>query len=183
MMSKRIWYLSPYAVDVNIGREYNAQIAQLPADDYVCILDQDVMFLHPKTKRQIQHIVEAHPEYSLLTCVTNRLGFGWQLHEGKRSDERDPLVHYQIAMQRRVNHYHAVYDFPHPVAGFFMLFPVAQWRKTPFQEGSPYFDFAFTEDVRGSGGKVGIMAGVYVYHFYRMFATGNPHLFTEHLNP
>jgi hypothetical protein len=181
-MSRRIWYISPYASDLNIGREYNEQIAQLPADDFICIVDQDVMFLHPKTKQQIEHIVRYKADgFDLLGCWTNRLGYGYQLPNGQREKERDPVYHYKMADKAHMCAYGVVREVEHPIAGFLMLFPRTTWEKTPFHENQLNFDYQFSHMIRKRGGRIGMMDGVYVYHYYRMHVPGNPHLDISHL--
>ena len=177
---KRIWYLQPYASDLMIGAEYNAQIRCVPDDDWICILDQDVIFLHPKTKAQIQEIVNSDPPYELLGCMLSRIGSGYQCPGGKISHNHDMLHHFKIAEQLHKEQYGVVTDHKRPIAGALMLFPKSVWKKHPFYPNGPHFDSEFGFEVLKYG-KIGLMQGVYLYHFYRAYANGNPQHYKQHL--
>lgn len=183
-----IHYIQPYAVDKNIGKVYNDTLYGLrqgfPLTDWVCITDQDTMFLLPETKALIHDTVNrlGNTYYSLLTCYTNRLNYGYQLHAGVRSDDDNMNNHIQIAKSRMYTHGMDVKPYPHIVAGMFMLFPLAMTQFIKFGENTPYFDEKFTADVRAGGGKVGIMEGVYIFHLYRWGQT-NPGEHFDHLKP
>jgi hypothetical protein len=180
----QIHYLQPYAVDKNIGKAYNEACALIPSGDWICITDQDVMFLLPDTKAQINAIVQrdirnGHP-YHLYTCVTNRLGEGWQLHNNERSENPDVKHHMDIARMRKFHYGMDVVPYTKAVGGFFMLFNVNVWAATQFKENSIHFDTLFADSIRGKGGIVGLMLGVYVFHLYR-FGQPNPEHKSEHL--
>lgn len=180
----QIHYIQPFAVDKNIGRAYNEACERIPSGDWVCITDQDVMFLLPDTKAQIDAIVQRDIKngqpYHLYTCVTNRLGEGWQLHNNVRSDNPDVMYHMSVARTRRFNYGMDVVPYTHSVGGFFMLFSVNVWAALLFEERSIYFDTIFTDKIRRLGGKVGLMLGVYVFHLYR-FGQPDPEHKSNHL--
>lgn len=186
-----IHYIQPYAIDKNIGKAYNDEIKLIRhgllgrdlSEHWVCITDQDTMYLLPETKATIFDTVKYHKHtYSLLTCYTNRLNYGYQLHNGVRSDETDMQKHIDIARFRHQQYYTRVQPYPHIVAGMFMLFPLALTPYVQFAENTPYFDEKFTADIRAFGGKVGIMDGVYIFHLYRWGQT-NPGEHFDHLKP
>lgn len=176
-----VHYISPYAVDKNIGRAYNEACALIPDGDWVCITDQDVMFLEPHTKTII-HNIAAKGEWDLLGCRTNRLGTPYQLLEGALSE--NPDVHYHMALARgtRVLNGDFVQEYQHTVAGMLMLFPKKLWNYVKFAEKTPSFDVIFTDQVRRHGGRIGLMMGVYVFHLYR-FGQENPGQQIKHLLP
>lgn len=182
----KIHYIQPYALDRNIGREYNEEIALLPGDDWVCIVDHDVMFLEPHTKDIIAKIVQSGTEYKLLSCYTNRLGtIPGQLHEGRRSEDPDVRSHIAIAKGRRGLYGMQVEEYDGPVAGMLMLMPVWLAKEIRFVEGTyndVNFDIHFTQCVRNRGHKVGLMKGVYVFHLYR-FGQNDPQQQIKHLIP
>lgn len=176
-----VHYISPYAVDKNIGRAYNEACALIPAGDWICIIDQDVMFLEPHTKTLI-HNIAAKGEWDLLGCMTNRLGTPFQLWNGEISDNPDISYHMGVAaMLSKVNR-----DYVRPqgqtVAGMLMLFPKILWNYVKFTERTPSFDVIFTDQVRRRGGRIGLMTGVYVFHLYR-FGQKNPGSQIKHLLP
>jgi|SRR5919112_2769232 hypothetical protein len=180
VIKPHIWYLQPYASDKNIGKEYNHQCDLIPENDWICILDHDVMFLHPETKKQIEDIVLTQGNaWDLLGAVTNRIGSLHQCAIGF-SDDPDVLSHYSIAKQLHEKQYGAVSLTMKGVAGFLMLMPKKTWSDIKFVENNIAFDTDFSRRLLQKGGKIGVMQGVYVFHYYRFHAP-NPKQFKDHL--
>lgn len=164
----RIHYLTPYAVDKNIGRAYNEAVEPIPAGDWVCVRDGDTIFLTPDWGRQIADIVARHGNtYSLIGCVTNRLRSTDQLYGNAFSDNHDMVNHGRIAHELRDTKYSDVRPYRQPVAGLFLLFPRSLWDIVKFKEKSITFDRQFGRDVMARGGRIGIAEGLYLYHWYR----------------
>lgn len=177
----RINYIQPYATDMNIGREYNIACSRVPDDEWICITDQDVCFLRPGTKRQIEDVVHVWGDkYSLLGCYTNRVGLLYQCINGEISNNADFDHHTDIAAMCHRLHYNTIEPLNRVIAGFLMLFPKKVWNYVKFAENSIYFDQKFSQDVMAKGGKIGLMKGVYVWHSYRL-GQPNPRKYTDHL--
>lgn len=162
-----IHYLTPYATDKNFGRELNERISEL-SDGWVCLRDSDCMFLTPDYGRQIAEIC-ATTDLDVLGCLTNRLGRPIQRYKGELSTNWDIKHHYTIAQSLEANHWCEVEDITSKkwVAGMFMMFRKSLWEQIKFKENCLTWDDQFSEDVRISGGKLGLMKGIYVFHFYR----------------
>lgn len=176
-----IWYLQPYATDKNIGREYNYQCEKIPENDWLCIMDHDTMFLHHETKKQIEEIVLTQgSSWDLLGAITNRIGSPHQCANGILSDDPNIKVHYEIATNIHILNYGVVELTLKGIAGFLMLMPKSTWDKLKFVENNIAFDTDFSRRLLQKGGRIGIMQGVYVFHYYR-FHADNPKQFKEHL--
>lgn len=179
----KVHYIQPFALDKNIGKAYNEACAMIPSsNDWICITDQDVMFLEPHTKALI-HEIAATGDCELYVAMTNRLKNPHQLHGCKISDDPNIRNHIQIAKERREQCGTQVVEYPHITAGMLMLFPKYVWEVTPFAEGiygDVTFDSHFGDCIRHKRGKVGLMTGVYVFHLYR-FGQDNPGERIEHL--
>lgn len=168
-----IHYISPYSVTKDIGVEYNARIAELPDDCWVCLLDHDAMFLRPDSKKQIYEIVRKG-EYDVYGVTTNRLAAKHQLFEHKFSLESDMVHHSMVADILHSSHYGLVRRTKKDIAGLCMLFKKSTWQAVGgFKVNSISLDRDFCQDVKDLGGKLGIMEGVYMYHLYRLWAA-NP---------
>jgi hypothetical protein len=177
----RIWYSTPFAPDKNIGRAYNEFCDIVPDNDWICLRDGDTMFLHPHWGKQIQDVVLKYgQEYALLGCTTNRLRSTRQLYNNAFSENPDILHHKAIADELYTGKYDQVRNAGHEIAGLLMLFPKTTWKKVPFPENTIYFDSLFSQAVLRHGGKVGIMEGVYCFHFYR-FDQPDPTTYKKHL--
>lgn len=165
-----IHYLTPYALDKNYGRELNERIEEL-SDGWICLNDGDSMFLTPKYGQQIAEIC-ANTEFDLLGCVTNRLGRPIQRHTEEMSTDWNIQNHYAIAKQREQDNWGEVKDITDKkfVAGLCMLFRKSLWDKIKFKENIVSWDDQFSQDVTAQGGRLGLMTGIYKFHFYRGWA-------------
>lgn len=178
-MSK-IFYSTPYA-DGNIGKGINDFIENLPNDCWVVIRDSDTLFLTPTQQKQIQDIVDKNPDYDLLGCRTNRLKSQYQaIYDMFWEDSI--LKHIQVAKERETLYYGEITPLPEKevVAGMFMLFRKSLWDKFKFKEHSIQFDMIFSEQIKNSGGKLGICEGIYLFHLYR-YTAENPFVEIEHI--
>lgn len=181
----RVWYLTPYGTDGNIGREYNEQIALLPKDDWVCLRDGDTCFTTPDSLWgvQIADIIKKHgSDFELIGCYTNRLASPKQCHNGEFSDNGDWTYHKSIGSELYEKHYSDVEAVNHNIAGMFMLFPKRIWEKVKFKEDAPYriFDTDFCQKVKRARGRIGMARGIYLFHDYR-WGKENPKQNTAHL--
>lgn len=178
----KIHYISPYRSDKNIGKAINDAIKNICPldDDWIVHVDQDVCFLRPDSKAQIAEIL-SNTTFDVLGCMTNRLSSPHQLYKGKFSESADIREHINIADQLHNSNYGVVNPTGINIAAMLMCFRVSTWQKTGgFREGSIRFDSEFTDSVQNLGGNLGIMAGVYVFHLYRMWSE-KPIYAIEHL--
>lgn len=165
-----IHYLSPYSTEKNFGKAINDACALVPENDWICIRDGDMMFLTPDWGRQIKEAVEKYgSKYSLIGCLTNRLGRPIQRYKGEFSTDMDIMNHYAIAEQLEREHWAEVEDITakRRIAGMFMLFPKSLWNQVKFRENTAQFDDVFSTDVLRKGKRLGLMKGLYCFHFYR----------------
>lgn len=179
----KIWYSNPYSTKKNIGKALNEFCALVPDDDWICLQDGDMMYLTPDWGVQIERTIQKYGNhFSLIGCVTNRLGRNIQTVEEVDYDNHDMQYHYKKAVELRDKHFGEVEDITAKrcVAGLFMLFPKRLWNEIKFKENIAYFDDEFSKEVIKKGGKLGLMKGLYVYHLYRIWSD-NPSRAREHL--
>jgi len=180
-ISGRVWYSTPFSPEKNIGRAYNDFCEMVPDNDWICLRDGDSMFLRPDWGAQIAEIIRLHgKDYDLLGCVTNRLNSERQRPFPGDFDNTDILYHKQVADRLYAAHKTDVQNHREPVAGLLMLFPKRIWKEVKFREKSIYFDSEFGKDLLKRGGRVGLMTGLYVLHFYR-WDKENPRGYKKHL--
>lgn len=163
-----IHYLTPFAPDGNIGRAYNDAVSQVPGDnDWLVLRDGDTSFCTANWGRHIEHVLRTHGDkYQVYGAVTNRIRSPHQREEGM-FDEWDLRKHWEKGEELEREKWGEVKDGGSGVAGFFMAFRKSTWKKTPFREREHTFDTLFCKDVRRAGGSIGIMSGLYIFHFYR----------------
>lgn len=179
--SYRVWYSTPFSPEKNIGKAYNEFCAMVPDNDWICLQDGDSMFLRPDWGAQIEEIIRKHgKDYDLFGCVTNRLNSDKQRPFPADFDNPDILHHKGIADKLYNENYSDVKPHKELIAGLMMLFPKSIWNKVKFKEKSIYFDTEFCRDLVKRGGKIGLMTGLYVLHFYR-WDQENPRTYKKHL--
>jgi len=179
----KVWYSNPFSTEKNIGKALNEFCANVPDNDWICLQDGDIMYLTSDWGVQIEKVIKQHGEkFGLIGCMTNRLGRDIQ-RIGSMDNDHDILKHYEIAVKLAKEHYAEIDDVTKKkyIAGMFMLFPKSVWNKVKFRENTIGFDDHFSNDVRKKGYKLGLMKGLYVYHFYRGWNNTNPSKDRAHL--
>jgi hypothetical protein len=174
-----VHHITPGRADKNFGKAINQIIENLPDNDWICLRDIDTMPLHHRIFfKQCEDIANEN-KADLIGCMTNRIGVGYQLHNGKISDNYNLKNHYQIAIDR-YNQYNTEIDVlsnSFVIAGIFMLFSKKTWLKVDkFKEGGIFvnnrsIDYLFSEAVYANGLKTGIAKGIYIWHTYRDWIT------------
>jgi len=164
-----IYYRTPYSLDKRLDEYYNAEMALLPNDDdWCCFLDGDAMFLTPDFGHQIQEIVTENTEYDLFTCMTNRVGTKYQCVEDMWQTN-DIEKHREVAEYYNGNDLILDITTYAPLSGVMILLNKKAWRESGgfTHKGMLGVDNSIHYNVRNAGMKVGLMLGVYVYHWYR----------------
>lgn len=139
-------------------------------DDWVCFTDRDTWFPHAKYGKIIDQYTKQN-EFGLLTCQTNRVGTMYQCFEKKYWDVESSKRHVEIAEGLFLKHNTDIQDITlkAPMSGMLILISKRTWlscdgfKKT----GLLGVDNSIHYAVRNKGGKVGMMLGVYVWHYYR----------------
>jgi len=166
-----IRYIIPWSSDKNLSGLYNREIMALPNDnDWVCFCDRDTYFPDPFYGVHIEQTIKANPDYSLFTCMTNRVGTAWQCVKDKWTVEK-PKAHEDIAKRLWYNNGTEVVNISDrsPISGMFIL---VQKRfiteNRPLKDGlllggDNDFSYIANEGLEN----VGLMTGIYIWHYYR----------------
>ena len=163
---------TPYGENLQYGRALNEFCERAPDDAWIIIRDRDTCYLIDNGK-QITDVIRKFPDTGIFGCMTNRLGLEWQTVPGM-FDETNIKKHRLTAEKLYKEHYDDVVQNGLPVAGLFMCFKKSTWEKVKFREGNMLgadgnlFDWDFAVKVKQLGMPVRIMAGVYLFHYYRM---------------
>lgn len=178
-----IWHHQPYDPGKNIGQYYNAAMDRVGPRDWVCFTDADAVFTTSDYGTQINDILRENPKYGLLYAVANRIGCEWQVarelnagsaHGPALADwNDDDMAHHRaIGLDLQAKQRTRVVDMT-PASqggsGFLILVSKSAWERAGgFREfGMLHVDWSFFEAAKAAGVKVGLMAGLYLYHWYR----------------
>lgn len=169
-----------------IGKAYNEYMKLVPDDSWVCFLDHDAMFLTansqpdlPNWQDQLYAVIQDNPEYSCFSVITNRIGNPDQRFAGIDQNNHDIQYHRRIGERAYDQHYTEVKDVTngHCISGVVMLVKKSAWKKvggfkTDGPQGVLGVDNKFHLALKQAGCKIGLMKGVYCYHWYRADGKG-----------
>jgi GT2 family glycosyltransferase len=166
-----IYYFTPYSLEKNLGKAYNDYMKLVPSsDDWVALVDADIMFLRPDFGHQIAEIVSKYPDAGMFTCYTNRVGNARQRYPGMWN-VADMLKHRKVATDLQKNRRCNIQEILPPISGHLMVFRKSTWEMSGgFTEDKKILgvDNNFSNRVHSMGKKIYIMCGVYMLHYYRM---------------
>jgi len=177
-----IYYTTPYNTEKNIGEYYNKFISLLPNDDdWACFRDGDTTFLTSNYGSVIEEAIKNNPQFSAFTCFTNRIGNPKQMLDTLNyplCDKSDDIrKHREISQQVHAQYGASVMDldewksniYPDALmSGFLFLVTKKTATEIKFeQEGMLGVDNSFHKRLQEKGLKIGIMKGVYLYHWHR----------------
>lgn len=168
----KIYYSTPFRSDKNIGKANNDFISLLPDDAWVCITDGDALWLRPDWGKCIEEVIKEHgEEYTLIGCVTNRLGGLHQCYNNEFSQDTNMRNHYDISNELWETNGTKI-ESTSGVAGVCMIFKKSTWKKVGgFKENIITADTEFNKAVKRIGGKIGLAKGLYILHSYRIWET------------
>lgn len=163
---------APLDKEMNLGWTYNNFMSMVGEDDWVCFLDHDAMFTTRYWYHQLEEIIEKNPDIGLFSCMTNRIGNGFQ-----RMNPVMPSTNHNIHDHRTlgnslyknflctINKYKTSETL---YSGVILLTSKKVWKKVGgFKDGFLGVDNDYHQRCIDSGLDTALMPGVYVYHWYR----------------
>jgi GT2 family glycosyltransferase len=164
---------TPFALDKNLGRAYNLAFKDVPENDWVCLIDHDVLFLTPNSIRIMYEYIKEFPDAGLFTCLTNRihpLASDQLVHDGPSENTDIRFWVEEAALLESIIPDHKVKEIDHEISGFLMLISKKVWNKIKFSETGKALgvDNDFSQRVLLSGRKILRMDKLLVWHTYRL---------------
>ena len=167
----QVFHVIPWNSDKNIGVSYNNIMKFIGTNDWVCFLDGDAVHTTTYFGSRIEEVIEKNPEYSLFTCFTNRVGCPYQIAPDVDRNSNDQLYHRNIGEKLWEKNKTSVMDITsmQELSGVLILINKKMWENVGgFKESKMLtVDNDMHRKVRNFGGKVGLMKGIYVQHWYR----------------
>ena len=167
---------APVECEKNLGCAYNKFMDILPNDDdWGCFLDHDAMFTTSDWYNQLTEIIECNDDVGIFGCRTNRIARAFHLVGNIDVYNQDISYHRKIGKHIQHNWYKDVFllekDLTHEYgfSGVCILIKKKVWKQIGGFEPNGFL--AVDDDIRKKADKhkikIGIMNGVYVYHWYR----------------
>jgi GT2 family glycosyltransferase len=160
----------PYCLDRKYGKACNEAMSKYDRNDWVVIMDYDVMLLTPDTIRHINEYTQFYPDAGMFTCLTNRVGNKDQLINRQMSDNDSIRHHIHKARQMEQEGLYDCTELTKPVSGMLMVIKKSTWDHTKFNEDLKCLgvDNDYHKRLNQMGKKVLLMNGIYVWHTYRL---------------
>lgn len=171
----KLWPMTPFALDRNLGSAYNEAMALIPDGDGCIFIDHDVLIT---TRDWYRHVVEAvnfQPDGGAFVAVTNRIDAVWQRAEESDRENHDVGYHTRIGLARESRR--TLLDITDTKGFGGVLFAVtkAAWRDAGgFADGLLCVDHSLHFGIQRAGRRVYLMENVYVYHRRRAFVGALP---------
>lgn len=154
----------------NLGWAYNTFMEIVPDGDWACFLDHDACFTTRYWYYQLEEILKSKTEFGLFTCNTNRIGCGYQRLQGIDYNNHDISYHRKVGKKIEEERYGQVLDITYqpPLSGVLILISKKTWKEVNgFKDGFLGVDNDIHKRCSKAGIKVGLMTGIYLYHWYR----------------
>jgi GT2 family glycosyltransferase len=153
----------------------------VPYGNWICLWDADVMTFHTFENMNafLERAINDHPDVKLFSCMANRIG----THKQRLNKFQDPnpsmLYHRKMAEELLKRFGTQVRTDTRTVSGLMMLFHKTTWEAVGgfIEQGIAGVDTDFSRKVSSEIGKVGILQGLYVMHYYRLLEGNADHLF------
>jgi len=164
----------------SIGTYYNQCCRIVPAGEWICFWDADVMTFHTFAhwNKFLEQAIRENPEIGLFSCVTNRIGTHKQ-RIGIAQDVNPSMLHHRLIAEQWLKQFGTkVRTDTKTVSGLMMLFSKDTWEAVGgfAEDGMIAVDTRFSKAVYELGQKVGILEGLYVMHYYRLLEGNADHL-------
>ena len=167
----KIYHIIPWNTEKNLGKAYNEFMGLLQDNDWACFLDGDAVHTTTYFGKYIENILSANPNYDLLTCYTNRIGCKYQIPSNVNWQNDSQKYHREIGNKLWEKNGTSVLNITSksPLSGVLILISKKMWSYVGgFKEEKMLsIDNNIHEKVRYAGGKIGLMEGIYVQHWYR----------------
>ena len=160
---------------MNLGWAYNNFMKLIGEDDWACFLDHDAMFTTSDWYNQIEDIIKDNPDVGVFGARTNRIASRHQLVGNIDVNNHDIEYHRKIGSHIKTKWYSDVFLLDSKktrdagLSGVVILIQKRTWSKLGGFKPDGFLgvdnDIRYRADDKNV--KVGIMNGIYVYHWYR----------------
>lgn len=167
----RIFHFIPWNSDKNIGKSYNQSMSLINSNDWGCFIDGDAIHTTTYFGSRIEDVIKNNLVFSLFTCYTNRIGCPYQIAPGSDWNSNDMSYHRNLGESLWNKFNTQVMDITNnsEMSGVLILIKKSVWEMVGgFKEEKMLtVDNDIHRKVKKLGGRVGLMKGIYLQHWYR----------------
>jgi GT2 family glycosyltransferase len=166
---------TPFDLEANLGRAYNAAMALVPDEGWACFLDHDMMLTTREWYRQLVEVIAFRPDAGLFTAATNRIGATWQRAPEADVDNHDIAYHRRLGQARLARRTLLDVTETHGYGGVLTCLSKDAWRAAGgFVDGMLCVDHQMHFALRRVGRPVFLLESLYVYHWRRAHGDALP---------
>lgn len=160
----KMFPMTPFSIDKNLGRAYNEAMELLPEDSWAVMMDHDAMPTTPHWYAQIAEAIAFLPDAGAFVAMTNRIASPWQRCGDQK--ENDISKHRKFGEGRRSVRTLLDISNTKGFGGVMFAFSKAVWREVGgFAHGLGCVDHSLHFGLQRIGRKVYLIEGLYVYHW------------------
>lgn len=172
-----IWFFTPYSFEKKMFEAWDQYMNLVPnPDDWVCMMDGDVLFLISDFGHQMQEYINKYPDTGLFTCYASRTSRTKLRWPGANMENPSVVYHAGKAEQLHKAYHGVVIDLEKLNAlGYLMLIKKSTWllirdkvAENTAEKNILGVDTRISNAIRDAGLKQYLMKGMYVMHYYRM---------------
>lgn len=171
-----IWFFTPYSIEKKMFSAWDKYMDLVPnPDDWVCMMDGDILFLRSDFGHHIQAYIDRYPDTGIFTCYASRSGTPYMMPE-KNISTNSSIIDHRIKAEKHYKYQNLeVADIEKRVTGHLMVIKKATWLSIRNQVSEKCIDkdilsvdSAISNTVLACGMKIRLMKGIYVLHYYRL---------------
>ena len=177
-----IHFAIPWDSNKNIAESYKYHIDN-SSKDWVCFIDGDAVFTSSYFGKRLEECIRSNPEYSMFTCMTNRIGNSSQRSEYVDIASNNYHYHRMIGENHwSINHTECE-DITSgiPASGVMLLCKKEDLIGEGLdKKGMLGIDNLIHMKLSSKGSRIGLLKGIYLYHYYSNW-DGNSSRDIDHL--
>lgn len=181
-----IWFFTPYSFNKRMFEAWDSYMFLVKnTDDWVCMMDGDIAFLHSDFGHHIEKYISKYPDTGLFTCYSSRSRTPWMM-PAKNFFSSPSIVDHKILANHLYETCHlSVTPINDRVTGHLMVMKKMTWlkiRDAVHQKTAGLkilsVDSVISREILSSNLKIRLMQGIYVFHYYRFLegAASKKHL-------
>lgn len=173
-----IHYITPYSISGNLFDEIDRYFRFiLNANDWIAIMDGDVMFITPDWGHRIEKYTKLFPETGIFTCYASRCSYQFQIPDFVDTTNIDLRYHADIAYQCRSQFGYEVTEINRRIAGHLMVIRKSAWkelrdeiRKNVLRRGKKILgvDTQISKTFIEHRKPIRLMKSIYMVHYFRL---------------
>lgn len=160
----KLFCMTPFREDKNLGEAYNEAMRLLPDDGWACFLDHDAWWTTPQWNTQIRAAIKAEPS-GTFTAVTNNIASRWQRTDANDLGSTDILHHKRIGVALAKKDTLLDVTTTAGFGGVVIVISKPNWYDVGgFVNGMFCVDHQMHYALRDAGRRIYLIEGLYVYH-------------------